>query len=503
MKKYIKMNDNDNYLSLGNLFRIIKMLSINSNNSVQTEIFCLIFEIENINSTTVNNYCVGSRSIGNIYKQKYLNYQKKYSKNKLVFVDIFLNIISIMDGKHHYIINDKLSFINQSDSFIKLVKNLYNIMKNDKNIKSELSDEITSNFNNKDYYNAFALMLMYLILDNHQPLFLKEQIENTINDLLIKTNISINDIKDILEIELWEGLSYHRSLLLLANKNNPYALYKLARMEYLGEINGKKNINKCLEYLNSAISLNHPASLWMMAYLILNKEISDDVDYKLAISYLNKAYEMGSLASCNTLGLCYLKGWNKEGKIDEKKALTYFLEAANKGYVYSLNNLGKYYEDKDFEKSFNYYLESANLNESWACNKVFRILYEKRKVMESFNYLEKAILSSLNEVCPYAYYNIVKYFYLNGNNELNIVKNMDLSIEYLEKCQNLYPAKKLLFSCLIKKYLYEKNLLLKKKILSLKEDIELSFEYNLDEKKEIEEELLRIKETPSISLKID
>ena len=80
MRKYVKMNDNDNYLSLGNLFRIIKEISKNTSNSVQTEIFCLLFNVESINATTVNNYCVGLRRIGNVYKQTYLNWQKKYQK---------------------------------------------------------------------------------------------------------------------------------------------------------------------------------------------------------------------------------------------------------------------------------------------------------------------------------------------------------------------------------------------------------------------------------------
>ncbi len=179
------------------------------------------------------------------------------------------------------------------------------------------------------------------------------------------------------------------------------------------------------------------------------------------------------------------------------------MEAGRKGYVYSLNNLGKYYENKDFNKSYEYYLESANLNESWACNKVFNILYQKKKHQEAFDYLKKGLNSSLNEVCPYVYYNMVKYFYLEGNSKLNIVKDLDLSILYLRKCQELYLAKKLLLFCFIKKYYQGKNPLLKKEIFSLKEDLELSKEYNLKEKNDIEKELSKIKETESLSLKID
>ena len=62
-KSYIKMN-NGNILSLGNIINSIKKIS-NNNNAMQTEIFCSIFGVNEINTTTVNNYCIGIRAIGN------------------------------------------------------------------------------------------------------------------------------------------------------------------------------------------------------------------------------------------------------------------------------------------------------------------------------------------------------------------------------------------------------------------------------------------------------
>ena len=82
--KYIKLNDNDNHLSLGNLLKEIKNNSINKSSAIQTELFCIIFNIDNISETTVNHYCTGYRNIGNDYKQIYLNY-----KNRLQLVTKF------------------------------------------------------------------------------------------------------------------------------------------------------------------------------------------------------------------------------------------------------------------------------------------------------------------------------------------------------------------------------------------------------------------------------
>ena len=78
-KQYIKMNNNDEHLSLGNLFRIIKDSSRSKVSALQSELFCTLFEVECINDTTVNNYCVGCRSIGSSYKQVYINKEKRYN----------------------------------------------------------------------------------------------------------------------------------------------------------------------------------------------------------------------------------------------------------------------------------------------------------------------------------------------------------------------------------------------------------------------------------------
>ena len=134
-KDYIKLNNNDNHLSLGNLFRIIKELSKNKSFAMQSEIFCTLFEVEKINDTTVNNYCVGCRKIGNDFKQIYLNKQKKYEKDKTIFEPIIINLLSIIDGQVYVINNNIQKFINTNDSMILLCKKLYNIA--EKNILQE------------------------------------------------------------------------------------------------------------------------------------------------------------------------------------------------------------------------------------------------------------------------------------------------------------------------------------------------------------------------------
>ena len=78
-KKYIKLNDNNNHLSLGNFCRILKEQSLDKTYAYQANIFCTLFNLDTVNESTINNYCLGARSIGNTYKEQYQTYQKKYN----------------------------------------------------------------------------------------------------------------------------------------------------------------------------------------------------------------------------------------------------------------------------------------------------------------------------------------------------------------------------------------------------------------------------------------
>ena len=95
-KQYLKLNINDEHLSLGNFFRIVKDLSKNKTNALQTDLFCILFDIFDINDTTVNNYCVGIRSIGNKYKQLFMDKKNRFETNKNIFVDMIKEILKIL-----------------------------------------------------------------------------------------------------------------------------------------------------------------------------------------------------------------------------------------------------------------------------------------------------------------------------------------------------------------------------------------------------------------------
>lgn len=479
-KKFVKLNNNDNYLSLGNIIRYIKNESSNKILATQTEIFCAIFNIEDANDSTVNNYSVGYRPIGEQYKNIYYNYQKEINKNKIILLPNIINILSIIEGK---IINSntKLEEINQNKKLYNIIINLYNIAKNDKDVSLEFTNKIKNNINNNDLYNAFCSILFYSILEKKQPIYLDNVVKNAIENMINNTNISINDLEKILEVEFMDGINYTYKIKQMARDDNPYALFSLAMMEYNGEITGIPRYNKCYDYLKKAATSGHPRANFMIANLIYNNKIGSKTkeDLELAWNHLNQAIEYGSIAAINTMGLAYLNGYIPNEEKNIERAISLFEEAASYNYTYAYNNLGKIYEtNNNIDKAIEYYLLSANLEESWACNKIGKYYLDKKDYKQAFKYFNKGIDSPIKIQCPWNKYNLAKYFYLTGNYEINIEKDINKAISLLKEI-TIIESYILLFYIAI-------NNNDKENIYLYKEKIENHPNYNNKIKKEIE-----------------
>ena len=441
MNTYIKLNNNDNHLSLGNLFNIIKKVSKNKSGAIQTELFCTIFNIDNISETTVNNYCTGLRSINSTYKQIYINYKKNYISNKEILIPIINNLLSIIDG---YLYNyNNIRDINNNESLVSIVKLLHPLAKNDIYVSKKLKKDILKDLKDNNYYQALCSILFFVILDKKQPIYVEEEIKETIENISRNTNISINDLKKYLELKFKEGINYIPSLKKLAKENNPYALHELGNLEYNGMITGSPRYEESFYYHKQAASYEHPTSNWILAHMIINKKIGslskDDINN--AWNYLHKAKSLDSISALNTIGICYLKGYNPENEINIDKAIKYFETAAKKNYIYAYNNLGKIYEEKkDYQQAFEYYLKSANQEESWACNKVGEYyhlgLYVEKNEELAFHYYTLGSNSPISNRCDWNIYNLVKHFYLEGNSTIGIKKDIEKSISLLNQIKD-------------------------------------------------------------------
>ena len=462
MNKYVKLNDNMNHLSLGNLFNAIKKNSINKSGAIQTEIFCTLFSVDNITDTTVNNYCTGYRAIGSNYKQIYINYRKHYETNKSVLIDTISNLITIMEGT---ITSDNtLDKINNNKTIINLCNNLTTYVKNDIYVPLDKKKKFLSYIDNKEYYYFICEILFFTILEKVQPLYTKDLVTETIEEILENTNMSVNDLRDYLEIKFKEGISFIPSLKELAKNNNPYALHELGNLEYNGMITGHSRYEEAYKYYRLSAEFNHPTSNWMLAHMIINKKIGNlnDDDIDLAWQYLKKAEALNSISAINTIGLCYLNGYTLDKKKNLNKAIEYFEKAASNNYVYAYNNLGKIYEEKkEYDKAIEYYSLSANKEDSWACNKLgliyFNGIYTKKDVKKAFEYFSKGSEASITTLIPWNIYNLVNLFYLNGNSILGIEKNISKSLELLNQIKDFEPAYELFLYCYYELYLNNKS----------------------------------------------
>ena len=420
-RNYIKMNDNDNYLSLGNVINTIKKVS-NNKNAMQTELFYTIFNVNNVNATTINNYCIGYRAIGLEYKRIFIDLKRKFEQDKEIYINIILGILSIMDDVIYVKDVSSLELINTNKKLNEVIKELLIIAQNDKHIEKETINSIKK-LNN---YEAFIELLNYSILENNQPVYTQS----------INIKINKEELNEYLKIKLYYGESYINSLIELSRKDNMYACAELGSLEFDGYISGKPNYKKCYDYYYKAALKDHPKGCWMVANLMLTGRVK--LEFDTMWKYLNKSIELGSFAGYNTLGLCYLRGINKQNKKDLNEARKNFQISAEHGYVFAFNNLGKTYEEEgNIEEAIKYYKVSADMNECWALNKVGEYYRKKRDLKTAYIYYLKATESPITERIKYPFYNLAKYYYENGCEEANIKKDTTKAKELYDIYESL------------------------------------------------------------------
>lgn len=488
------MNDNDFYLSLGNIIRVIKELSKNKTSALQTEIFCTLFKIEEIKDTTVNNYCVGIRSIKGEYKQIYIYHKSHYLKEKDTLLEVLFGILNILEGKIHT--EKTKEILNQNETIEELTRKLYNIAKNDENIEKEQIKQWKEIINRKEYDAFLCETLFYAILENKQPLYELEKKKNKIEVFLNDSFLSYKGIEDYLYLKCRETINYDYNLKKLASEGNILANYELGSNEYMGYTKGIPRYIEAFEYLKVASNAKHAGATYLIGNMLYSGMLGSKTkkDLEEAYTYLEEARKLGSMAATNKLGLMYLQGIYPLKK-DKEKAISLFLEAAEKEYVYALNNLGRIYEEEKNPVYIEYYKKSASLKESWACNKMGEYYRKKEDFKSAFSCYQDALEANERNLCYYAYYNLAKYFYCTGSKENHLEKNEKIYLEYLEIASEHYilEASVELFLFYVNSYLTTKKEELKKQIEKYKIKIECHSLFDKKVKKQVEEQFTKIK----------
>ena len=494
-KKFIKMNNNLNQLSLGNLIRIIKKNSINKHLASQAEIFCIIFDVDDVNESTINNYCIGARCIGDEYKNIYIDLRKKYSKDNAVFLQIISQLSCILMGNFY----DKHSItqINNNKSLKNVCTLLYNISKNDAKVSESFSAKLLKLINANNLYDCIAELLIYVVLEHVQPIYVSDEINEKLESILYNTNISFDSLQEFLNTQFDDGINYSYSIRQLAKKNNPYALFELGLSEYFGKMTGNPRYNIAFDHFSNAASFNHPRANYIAGRMLIEGKVGNcsKTDTQKGLKYLKKAESLNNIACLNVLGQFYLKQGN------ETLAEKYFKRAASHNFVYAFNNLGKIYENKKiYNKAFEYYLKSANLDESWACNKIgemYRLgIGTKIDLKKAFEYYNKALNVPIEFVQNYAKYNLAVYFYMYGNYEINLEKDVDKAIKLLTESSEKLIESQMFLLC------YYVSINDEEKIQKYKCMIENNPKFNIEFKKQVENVLKKVKKYPKLKIEI-
>lgn len=499
-KEFIRLNINDNYLTLGNLFRIIKEESYNSNSFLQSDLFSIIFNTSDIADSTVNNYCTGFRAINSKYKNYIKELKSKFEQDKTILLSPIGRILELIEDTPINISQISISEINTNLKLKNICYRLYTISKNDSDVDMKLSNNLRQYIEKSDLYSFFGTILFYVVLERKQPIFIEKKLNDVIEKNIYDTNISVNDIEKFINIHLNSGIWSIRGIMQLANNNNPFACFEIASMECYGIISGKPRYEVAYKYYKIAAQNNHPVANWAIGYLYYEGHIGNRTkrDLFLAFKYFNKARKLNCSNAFNSIGLIFLKGDIPHISKNKKKAIEMFNIATSMGNVYAYNNLGKIYEDsKDYEKAFEYYIISANLGESWAANKIGEFhrtgVIHKKNLKEAFKYYLISSESSKFTLCKWSKYNLAKYFYENGCIEININKDINKAIELLEDISdNFLIATQELFYIYYHLYINDRsNLEYLKKVNYYKAKCEACSDYNNKKKQEIE---LKLKE---------
>lgn len=508
---YIKLNDTNDYLSIGNFFRVIKEESNCKNTFLQSEFFCSLFDIQTIADSTVNNYLTGFRAINSIYKEKIIKKKNNFIKDSSSFLPTIYKIMSVLENK--LISGYPMDEINNNIKLYNVCSTLYDIAKNDLDIPKQFLENIHSLLNANNLFEFTANVFFFVVLDKKQPVSFENKLMKSINDTLKHTNISPNQITDFMNTQLEESMwSSLRKINELAKGKNAFACLQMAFYEFYGLIAGYPRYIKSYEYYKIAANQSHPAANWAIGHMYYNGYIGNksNEELLLAFDYFSKAKDLGSAAAINSLGIIYLEGKIQSIPKNLQKAVQLFNEAISKGNVFALNNLGKIYESEGkYNKALELFERSANVGESWAANKVgeyYRIgKYVKKDMEKAFYYYNKSDESSVYFMCPWSKYNLAKYFYENGNEELSIEPDINKAIELLELASTkIIGALEELIIIYYKKYLgsnkQDKSSLEKLKYYI--EKIENSPSYSLEIKNKIQTIMDKIyNESTSIQFK--
>ena len=112
---------------------------------------------------------------------------------------------------------------------------------------------------------------------------------------------------------------------------------------------------------------------------------------------------------------------------------------------------------EDLKKAYEYYTLAYNLGNSWAANKLGERERLNKNYKEAFKYYNDALNVPINNVYFWSFYNLAKYYYLDGNSYAYVDKDINKAIEYFEKASDFGILEASLELLVIYSTIYIKN----------------------------------------------
>lgn len=202
-----------------------------------------------------------------------------------------------------------------------------------------------------------------------------------------------------------------------AKSNEPTCVFTLGLIYEEGD-GVQKNILKAADWYQKGVQAGIPSCLYNLGKLIINKEISGEEEK--GFNLIQQAAESGYSFAQNYMGRAYRFGWYVNA--NPVRATNWFTKAAEQNMPDAMCNLGDMYSYEDgltidYEKAFYWYKKAAETKHSRALTELGDMYYAGKGVRQDYQKAMEYYQKACDEGYPYAFYSL-GFMYWKGQGTL-------------------------------------------------------------------------------------
>ena len=202
-----------------------------------------------------------------------------------------------------------------------------------------------------------------------------------------------------------------------AKSNEPTCVFTLGLIYEEGD-GVQKNILKAADWYQKGAQAGIPSCLYNLGKLIINKEISGEEEK--GFNLIQQAAESGYSFAQNYMGRAYRFGWYVNA--NPVRATNWFTKAAEQNMPDAMCNLGDMYSYEDgltidYEKAFYWHKKAAETKHSRALTELGDMYYAGKGVRQDYQKAMEYYQKACDEGYPYAFYSL-GFMYWKGQGTL-------------------------------------------------------------------------------------